>query len=215
MTRSRTSPASTAPIGVVLAGGAGIRMGGGKQTVALRGHALLRYPVSAMRLVLSEVAVIAKADTVLPSLEGAMLWIEPDLPRNPLLGISEAIVLAGGRPVLVCPGDMPFVTPELLSALMTTSHRGGQAVLATCQGITRPLLGCFQPSAAPLLEQAANGGISAEDAFKALEPLLVEVENEIELFDVDTPDDLLQASAMLDVQSPAPAASPLARLNQP
>ena len=44
-----------------------------------------------------------------------MVWIEPDRPADPLLGVIEALELAGGRAVLVCPVDYPFVTlSELL-----------------------------------------------------------------------------------------------------
>jgi molybdopterin-guanine dinucleotide biosynthesis protein A len=42
--------------------------------------------------------------------------IEPDAPSSPLLGIVEALALAGDRPVLVCPADLPFVTPDPLDA---------------------------------------------------------------------------------------------------
>jgi molybdenum cofactor guanylyltransferase len=203
--RSRSSQSFSQPIGVVLAGGAGIRIGGDKPTVALCGQPLVRYPVGAMKIVLSEVAVIAKADTVLPPLGGAMVWIEPELPIHPLLGLCEALMLAGGRPVLVCPVDMPFVTPESLSALAALACDSRTAVIATCGGVARPLLGCYQPEAAPALERAAHHGVSPEDAVRALDPLLFEVENEVELFDVDTPDDLLQASAMLNVRSPTRA----------
>jgi molybdopterin-guanine dinucleotide biosynthesis protein A len=203
VTRSPTSPRNSQPIGVVLAGGPGIRIGGAKPTVALRGQPLVRYPVGAMKLVLSEVAVIAKADTSLPQLLRTMVWVEPDLPVDPLLGITEALTLAGGRPVLVCPVDMPFVSPESLSALAGAQHEGRPAVVATCRGVARPLLGCYLPSAVPLLEQAVRDGLSPDDAARTLDPVLFEFENDDELFDVDTPDDLLQASAMLDVRSPS------------
>jgi molybdopterin-guanine dinucleotide biosynthesis protein A len=202
VTRSATSN-NCQPIGVVLAGGPGVRIGGAKPTVALRGRPLVRYPVAAMKLVLSEVAVIAKADTALPHPLGAMVWIEPDLPVDPLLGISEALALAGGRPVLACPVDMPFVSPESLSALAAVRHGGRPAVIATRRGVVRPLLGCYLPSAVPLLEQAVHEGLSPEDATRALDPVLFELENDDELFDIDTPDDLLQASGMLDVRSPS------------
>lgn len=202
MTRSPTSPRNSQPIGVVLAGGPGVRIGGAKPTLALRGQPLVRYPVSAMKLVLSEVAVIAKADTSLPQLLRTMVWIEPDLPVDPLLGITEALALAGGRPVLVCPADMPFVSPESLSALAAAHHEGRPAVVATCSGVVRPLLGRYLPSAVPILEQAMRDGLSPDDAVRTLDPVLFEFENDDELFDVDTPDDLLQASAMLDVRSP-------------
>jgi molybdenum cofactor guanylyltransferase len=202
VTRSPTSFRNSQPIGVVLAGGPGVRIGGAKPTVALQGQALLLYPVGAMKLVFSEVAVIAKAETVLPPTDGAMVWIEPGLPINPLLGICEALRLAGGRPVTVCPTDLPFVTPETLSALSAPSAEGAPAVIASCRGVTRPLLGCYQPAAVPLLEQAALKDVPPEEVARVLGATEIEIENELELFDIDTPDDLLQASAMLSVSGP-------------
>jgi molybdenum cofactor guanylyltransferase len=196
------------PIGVILAGGVGLRIGGAKPSVALRGQALIRYPLDAMKLAVSDVAVITKATIVLPSLEGVMIWIEPDVPDHPLLGICEALALAGGRSVLVCPVDLPFVTPELLTALAGARPAGLKAVVAAYRGVPQPLLGCYQPVAAPLLAKAAQRGASLEDAMRSLRPALLEVHDETQLFDVDTPDDLLQASAMLGVSTAAPSAQP-------
>ena len=71
-------------------------MGGSKLTVALRGRPLITYPLDALRAVLEEVAVIGKPDLRLPSLSGVMVWIEPQEPRHPLVGIVEALALAGG-----------------------------------------------------------------------------------------------------------------------
>ena len=102
-------------MGVVLAGGLGRRLGGAKATVELRGRPLICYPLQALAAVLEEVAIIARADTPLPSLPGVTVWIERQAPRHPLHGIVEALGFAGGRPVLVCAVDLPFVTPELVS----------------------------------------------------------------------------------------------------
>jgi molybdenum cofactor guanylyltransferase len=190
--------ASQQPIGVVLAGGPGTRIGGDKVVVALRGRALLRYPLEALRAAVDEVAVISKSHTLLPQLEGTMVWIEPDQPQNPLLGIAEALGIAAGRPVLVCPGDYPFVTTALLTQLATTPPRRHRAVVAAAGGVPRPLLGRYQPSAARTLRDAAMQNLSPEAALTKLNPLLVEVQEELELFDIDTPDDLLLAAALLD-----------------
>src|SRR5436309_6524963 len=102
------------PVGVVLAGGLGRRMGGAKATVELAGRPLICYPLEALAAALDEVAVLAKADTELPSLPGATIWVEPQLQHHPLVGISQALALAGGRPVLVCAADLPFVPSELV-----------------------------------------------------------------------------------------------------
>src|SRR4051812_49455051 len=99
------APTSGAPVGVVLAGGLGRRLGGDKAIVELEGRALVLYPLEALHEVCDEVAVVAKRDTLLPPLAGiASLWVEPDEPRHPLCGVAHALRLALGRAVLVVPG---------------------------------------------------------------------------------------------------------------
>src|SRR5579875_1928474 len=134
---------SSAPVGLILAGGPGRRIGGDKPSVALHGEPLVRYALRAMHAVLSDVAIITKPQIKLPRLDGAMVWVEPEAPAHPLLGISEGLGLAGGRPVLVCPVDMPFISPELLMALASADGEGSHAVIASCQGDPRPLVGRY------------------------------------------------------------------------
>ncbi|MGB2712363.1 MAG: NTP transferase domain-containing protein, partial [Conexibacter sp.] len=112
------------PIGVVLAGGAGRRIGGGKAVVALHGTPLLAYPVAALQAVLAEVAIVAKADSELPRLPGVAVWIEPDEPRHPLAGVVHALERAQGRAVLVCAGDLPFVSAALVRELRDADADG-------------------------------------------------------------------------------------------
>jgi molybdenum cofactor guanylyltransferase len=190
---------NTPAIGVILAGGRGVRMGGSKLAVVLHGQPLIEYPLGALRLALPDVAVIAKSDVELPPLPGVMVWIEPDEPHNPLFGIVEALALAGGRPVLTCPADLPFVTPTLLIQLSQTLPEGAPAVVATCAGELQPLLGCYQARSAELLAASARqaeGDVAG--AVAALQPRRIEVSNPVELFDVDSPEDLLIAAGMMD-----------------
>jgi molybdopterin-guanine dinucleotide biosynthesis protein A len=63
----------------------------------------------------------------------------------------------------------------------------------------QPLLGCYQPRALELLAGPAREGTGRlMDAVAAIEPVRLEVDDPEELFDVDSPDDLLLATAMLD-----------------
>jgi molybdopterin-guanine dinucleotide biosynthesis protein A len=187
------------PVGAILAGGRGLRIGGEKAIVELQGKPLICYPVEAVQQVLSRVAIMAKTGTRLPRLSGVAVWIEPESPRHPLTGITQALALAGGRPVLICAGDLPFVTPELIRRLVKADAGRAPAVVACAQERMQPLLGCFQPKALDLLADAARAGTGrVTDAVAALEPVLLEVDDPDELFDVDSPDDLLLASAMLD-----------------
>jgi molybdopterin-guanine dinucleotide biosynthesis protein A len=172
-------------------------MGGSKASVELCGRPLISYPVTALRLAVTDVVIVAKADTELPTLPGVSVWIEPQLPRHPLVGILEALGLAEGRPVLVCAADLPFVTAELLRRIATTDPVGAPAVIASSAGATQPLLGCYQPRAIHLLGSAPPAA-PLRETLEAIGPQLFEVEDPELLFNVNSPDDLLLAAAMLD-----------------
>jgi molybdenum cofactor guanylyltransferase len=187
------------PIGAILAGGAGVRIGGQKASVELDGKPLISYPLAAVGQVLRRVAILAKTGTSLPPMSGVAVWIEPEHPRHPVVGITQALALAGGRPVLVCAGDLPFVTPELVRRLVKMNPGSAPAVVACSQGRMQPLLGCYQPRALDLLSAAARTGTGRlMELVAGIDPVLLEVDDPDELFDVDSPDDLLQAAAMLD-----------------
>jgi molybdenum cofactor guanylyltransferase len=145
------------------------------------------------------VAILAKTGTRLPRLSGVSVWIAPESPRHPLVGITQALVLAGGRPVLICAGDLPFVTPELIRRLVKADPGRAPAVVACAQERMQPLLGCYQPRALELLAGPAREGTGRlMDAVASIEPVRLEVADPDELFDVDSPDELLMATAMLD-----------------
>lgn len=184
---------------MVLAGGSGRRIGGGKAIVALDRRPLISYPLEAVWLALGNVTIVAKFDTELPSVPGITVWIEPDDPQHPLTGILHALSLAEGRPVLVCAGDMPLVTPALVALIAGTDPGAAVAVVASTAEGLQPLLACYQPAALPRLAEAARDPeVRLRDAVSVLGHLAVEVEEPELLFNVNTPDDLLQAAAMLD-----------------
>jgi molybdopterin-guanine dinucleotide biosynthesis protein A len=136
------------------------------------------------------------------------VWIEPERPSHPLVGITHALALAGGRPVLVCGADLPFVTPELIRRLIRADPGRAPAVVASARGAMNPLLGCYQPRALDLLSREARAPVAPlAETVAAIDPILLEADDPMELFDVDTPDDLLLATAMLD-QRRAPAPPP-------
>jgi molybdopterin-guanine dinucleotide biosynthesis protein A len=185
------------PIGVILAGGAGTRMGGSKAVVNLNGRPLISYPLEAMWRALGSTNIVAKIDTPLPSVAGVAVWIEPDEPRHPLLGIVHALELADGRPVMACPVDLPFVSPGLIRKIADAEAAGAQAVIATSEGRTQPLLGRYEPKALRALSDALRSPeVPVREAVAALDPLHYEVEDPDELFNINSPDDLLQATAM-------------------
>jgi len=200
------------PIGVVLAGGAGRRIGGAKAVVELHGTPLVRYPLAALQAVLAEVVVVAKHGTALPPLPAVPIWIEPAEPRHPLAGIVHALEGSGAaariegiaREILVSAGDLPFLTPSLVERLAHEDARGAPAVVPRADGRLQPLLARYGPAAyAPLAAALARDPLpSLTAAVAALEPRIVEVEDATPFFNVNAPEDLLTATALLDRGGP-------------
>ncbi len=185
------------PIGVVLAGGLGRRLGGPKATVRLHGRPLISYPIRALRQAVGRVVVVAKADTELPRLSGVEVWIEPDVPRHPLCGLVHALSLAGSSPIVVCACDLPLITPELVRQLVAADP-GAAAVITRAAGRLQPLMGRYEPAAlGPLAVALGDEAVSVSDAVAALGPRVMDVADPDLLFNVNAPEDLLHACALL------------------
>ena len=184
-------------IGVVLAGGDGRRIGGDKAMVELEGRPLLLYPLAVLRAVLDDVAVVAKQSTLLPPVDAEVaIWLEADEPRHPLVGVVHALRCARGRPVVVVAGDMPFVTRGLVAALARERARGAVAVVPRASGRLQPLCARYDPRALAALV-ACDLGAPVSDVVAALSPRIVEWPDDEPFFNVNHPEDILQASALL------------------
>ena len=186
------------PIGVVLAGGLGQRLGGAKASAELHGRPLISYPLAALGQALDEVVVLAKETTHLPSLPGTTVWIEREPRQHPLIGLLEALALANGRPVLVCALDLPLVTPELVREL--GSEPAHTATIAAHKNEIQPLLGFYRPEAVGPL-QTAGTGVPLRQAVRTLGPRLLETEHPELLMNVNTPADLQRAAELLSRRS--------------
>jgi molybdenum cofactor guanylyltransferase len=186
-------------LAAVLAGGAGRRMGEPKARVRLGERALIEFPLEAMREPTVEIVIVAKPDTVIPEL-GVPVWREPRLPRHPLCGIVTAL-REGRQPLLVCGCDMPFVTPELAGWLGSFTDA---LVVAEAGGRLHPLLGRYSPELLPALEQGLAAERPLAEVVAELRPRRVR-EDELGrfgdparlLFNVNSPEDLRRAEAML------------------
>jgi molybdopterin-guanine dinucleotide biosynthesis protein A len=186
----------SSPLGVILAGGAGRRMGGEKTLVEIDSRPLLRYPLDVLREVLDEVVIVCKEDSVLPDLPPQVaIWCEPDERLHPLVGVACALRGASGRSVLVCAADMPLITPATIAALLAAPPADAPAVVGHGAGRLQPLLARYGPAALGVLE-AMDPAESAVAVIERLDPVRVELSDE-DVFNVNAPEDVLQASALL------------------
>ncbi|MCW3002713.1 MAG: molybdenum cofactor guanylyltransferase [Conexibacter sp.] len=188
---------ATAPVGVVLAGGLGRRLGGDKAIVELEGRPLVLYPLEALHEVCDEVAIVAKRDTLLPPLSGlADLWIEPDEPRHPLTGVAHALRLAAGRPILVVAVDLPLMDAATLRGLAATDPAGAAAVVPRVHGRLQPLCALYTPGALSGLA-AFDESARATDVVVSLGIREVQPADPTAFFNVNRPEDVLQASVLI------------------
>jgi len=182
---------------VVLAGGAGRRIGGDKATVELDGRPLLLYPLAVMRAAFDHVAVVAKAATALPALDpGIAVWLEDDEPQHPLVGVVHALARGHRRPIVVVAADMPFVTVGLVTALARERARGAPAVVPRAAGRLQPLCARYDQAALPALG-AFDPTAPAHEVVAALRPRILDWPDDEPFFNVNRPEDILQAAALL------------------
>jgi molybdopterin-guanine dinucleotide biosynthesis protein A len=185
------------PIGVVLAGGIGRRIGGDKATVELEGRPLLLYPLATMRAAFEDVAVVAKHSTLLPSLDAEVgIWLESEEHHHPLVGVLHALRCARGRPVVVVAADMPFVTRALVTALAHERARGAPAIVPRAAGALQPLCARYDPPALAALT-GFDPAARAQEVVAALGPKILTWPDDEPFFNVNAPEDLLQAAALL------------------
>jgi molybdopterin-guanine dinucleotide biosynthesis protein A len=199
------------PLGVVLAGGRGSRLGGAKQAVPLGGRPLLDYPLEALRAAGLECAVVAKLGSELPKLDGTRVLREPETPCHPLCGIVSALRAAHGRDLVAVPCDMPSLPPALLELLADASER---LVVLSREGRVQPLPGRYAAALLPELEAALAREEPLRHTVEALGARVLGDE-EVErcgdprrlLFNVNDRDDLQQAESLLATRArrPAPA----------
>ena len=179
--------------GVVLAGGAGRRIGGDKAVRPLAGRPLVAYPVTALESVCERVAVVVKPATKLPPLARVERWTEPAEPRHPVTGLIFALERAGGS-ILVCAADMPFVTADACRALIAAGGSGAVTVAAAGRSI-EPLLAVYRPAALEALRRSPPD-IPMRTLVEALGPVRVALPQSI-LRSVNTLDDLRAAECEL------------------
>ena len=192
--------------GAVLAGGAARRYGGHpKGLVELGGRRILDRVVDAVA------AVIGAAPLLVANAPDGPEW-RPDLRTVPdvrpgcgSLGGIYTAVASGAGPVLCVAWDMPFVTPELLRALVEGSVTS-DAFLPESDGRrgVEPLCAVYGPACGPAIErQLARNDLRAI-GFHAdvkvgtlpLERVRVYGDPDVLFFNVNTPADLERAEAV-------------------
>ncbi|MBM1690260.1 molybdenum cofactor guanylyltransferase MobA [Sulfitobacter geojensis] len=197
------------PLGVILAGGQATRMGGGdKGLLRLGGQTLLDHVIERLEPQVAEVALNANGDPArfsslrLPVLADSIAGFV-----GPLAGVLAGLDWAaarGGDAIVTAAADTPFFPCDLVPQLLLRSEgMTHPLVLAATPDAKRgtarhPTFGLWPVALRDDLRTALNGGLrkvvlwtEQHGGREALFP------QEQAFFNVNTPEDLAQAEAML------------------
>jgi len=157
-------------IGVVLAGGAGRRMGRPKAEVAVGGRPLAQLAAGVLWPLCGTVLVSLGVGDETPVLEYPVVHDEPPAGRGPLAGISAAFAVTGDADLLVLACDYPRVTTGFLESILRAAGADDDLVFPTDpSGRDHPLVGLWRRNTEPVIRE------SLEDSRYKVRSLLADV----------------------------------------
>lgn len=181
---------------LVLAGGAGRRLGGGdKALVPVGGRPMIAWVLDlAPRFVAA--AIVAP-----PSVEHAAFGVPVIADRGP--GDGAPAALATGLEactsewavVLAC--DMPLVDPAVLDRLAAEAGDDVDAVVPEADGRVHPLHGVYRATVADPARAIAAEGASLQALLARIRTRFVPLDDPASVSNVNTPADLAAAEAVL------------------
>ncbi len=191
---------------VILAGGAGYRMGGAKAVRKLAGRTLLDHALDVARQ-WSGYPVVAVAQLGADTLIGARMIADKEGIAGPLGGIAAGLdeaLRAGARRLMIVPVDMPFLPGDLLPTLATALDHEPAAgcAIASAGGDRYPVCSLWQVGllGEGLPGYVASGTRSLRGLVALLDGIAVEwpaSDARTAFFNINTAEDLALAEAMI------------------
>jgi len=197
--------------GVVLAGGRSSRMGRDKATALLGGHSLLDHAVARLSQQVLAVAVNADAPE-----ENGIPHVPDRIPgkAGPMAGIHAAMAYAADLPgvshVVTVSVDSPFFPADLVARLAAAVDRPERIAIAASEGRSHPVFGLWPVALADDLERwvatdakrRVRDFLLRHDATEVVFPLHPTRASALDpFFNINTPDDLVEAERWLEALS--------------
>ncbi len=192
------------PLGVILAGGQATRMGGGdKGLLALGGSTVLGHVIDRLEPQVTGVALNANGDPArFANLGLPVISDTIDGFAGPLCGVLAGLDWAatqGATYIVTAAADTPFFPCDLAPQLMLAAENAGTDIaLARTPDGRHPTFGLWPVALRDDLRAALNDGLRKvvlwTDKHSAAE---AQFPDDAAFFNVNTPDDLAKAQAML------------------
>jgi molybdenum cofactor guanylyltransferase len=191
--------------GLVLAGGASRRMGRDKATLDYHGRPQLEWTWSLLARHCERTFVSVRAGQDAAGPRAALPCIVDRVEgAGPIAGIEAAFAAHPAAAWLVVACDLPFITDATLAHLV--ARRGDQCILAyrsAHDGLPEPLCAIYEPGAREaVLAALAEGRHCPRRLIVRSGVALLELPDAAALDNVNTPDDLADASRRLGRPGP-------------
>jgi molybdopterin-guanine dinucleotide biosynthesis protein A len=205
-------------VGVVLAGGRSMRMGGReKALLALAGAPMPIHILKQFAPQVARVAINANGDPARFAAFGLPVIADhmPDHP-GPLAGILAALRWAsseGASRVATVSSDAPFIPADLVSRLAAAT--GGGIAVARCEGQVHPLAALWPVYISGELERALATGVRRAQRWVEMQesrivdfsPVRIGARAIDPFLNVNTPADLAEAETLMQLMSSREAAA--------
>ncbi|MBU1611886.1 MAG: molybdenum cofactor guanylyltransferase [Proteobacteria bacterium] len=190
----------------ILAGGEAKRLGGcNKGLVELGGQPLLRHVITALEGLFEEIFLVTRHPDGLTEF-GHRIALDRYDHRCSLTGIHAALDGADTPFVFTTACDTPFLQPNLVHALMEQIGCGADVIVPVRDGwYYYPLCAIYSKSCLPVIEaQLDQGKLQTVSFLKQVKVATIPLESLLpydptlcSLFNVNTPQDIQTAQAML------------------
>ncbi len=188
---------------MVLAGGAGRRMGGAdKALLRLGGQTLIGRAIARLAPQVEDLAISANGEPARFSPHKVTVLADSLHPQGPLSGILAALDWAaprGASAVVSVAVDTPFFPEDLVPRLLLAAERSPSGTaLAECDGQVHPTFGLWPPSLREDLRATlARGEHRVMDFARHHGASLAPFPDKVAFLNVNSPDDLERAEALI------------------
>lgn len=194
----------TAPVGLILAGGQGRRMGGAdKALLPFGSRRLIDQVLERFLPQVPDLAISANGDPARLGDLGLTVLADAAPSRGPLSGVLAGLEWAAGqgaKALVTVPVDAPWLPQDLVARLLLAGENHPDApVLARTAAGEHPTFALWPVALAPAMRTFLDSGASPRmrDFARDAGACLADFAHEAEFANLNTPDDLARAASLL------------------
>lgn len=182
---------------IILSGGKSSRMGEDKAFLPLGEHSLIEWLIKkGQESGIKEIIIVANDVAKYKSLKVKVVKdFYPGM--GPLAGIHSGLIHSQFVNNFIVPCDMPFITIDIINKLLR-EQKSCQVVVPTMSGKYQPLTAIYTKKCIPHIQCLLEKNITKViKLYELVETCYVELSEDTSFFNINTPQDFLEAEKFL------------------